>query len=99
MNRKPGTWRAAALAVALATPVYGKAGIAMGRVASLLTADDNACLPRCTFTGEAIHVGLTVGAGMAFALSPSWILGLEYDYYDLGLENYGGGIQRVEYPG
>ena len=73
--------------------IYGKAGIAMGRVASLLTADDNACLPRCTFTGEAIHVGLTVGAGMAFALSPSWILGLEYDYYDLGLENYGGQTQ------
>jgi outer membrane immunogenic protein len=71
---------------------YGKAGVAIGRMASTLTADPNACFGNqgCSFNAQATHVGYTVGAGMAYALTPNWILGLEYDYYDLGAEQYGG---------
>jgi outer membrane immunogenic protein len=69
---------------------YGKAGLAMARITSSLTADANACGQPCVFTGDATHVGWTVGAGVAYALTPNWILGLEYDYYNLGTENYGG---------
>jgi outer membrane immunogenic protein len=70
---------------------YGKAGVAIGRVASTLSADGNACFNNgCSFNAEATHVGYTVGAGLAYAFTPNWIVGLEYDYTDLGSENYGG---------
>ena len=70
---------------------YGKAGLAMARVNSTLTADVNACLGlACSFYGEATHVGWTAGAGVAYALTPNWILGVEYDFYNIGTENYGG---------
>jgi outer membrane immunogenic protein len=70
---------------------YGKAGLAMARVSSTLTADANACgLPPCSFSGDATHVGWTAGAGVSYALTPNWILGVEYDFYNIGTENYGG---------
>ena len=72
--------------------VYGKGGVAMGRLESTLGADGNACFvgQPCSFHGEAIHVGFTAGVGLDYALTPDWVLGLEYDYYDLGVANYGG---------
>lgn len=71
--------------------LYGKAGVAIGRVSSTLTANANACFGlACSFNAEATHVGYTVGAGVSYAFTSNWILGLEYDYYDLGAENYGG---------
>ena len=70
---------------------YGKAGLAIARVESSLVADANACFgPPCTFSAGATHVGFTVGVGAAYALTANWILGIEYNYYDLGSENYGG---------
>ena len=70
---------------------YGKAGLAIARIESSLVADANACFGSpCTFSAGATHVGFTVGVGAAYALTSNWILGIEYDYYDLGSENYGG---------
>jgi outer membrane immunogenic protein len=34
--------------------------------------------------------GWTIGAGLEYALSPNWIAGVEYDYYDLGSKNMTG---------
>lgn len=34
--------------------------------------------------------GWTIGAGLEYALSPNWIVGVEYDYYDLGSKNMTG---------
>ena len=71
---------------------YGKAGVAMAKVNSTLTADPNACFgpPACSFYGEVTHVGWTAGAGVDYAITPNWILGVEYGFYNLGTENYGG---------
>ena len=70
--------------------VYGKGGIAYGEVKSTLTDAGGQY-----FRERNDHVGWTVGAGLEYALSPNWILGLEYNYVDLGDQRYGGFITNL----
>jgi outer membrane immunogenic protein len=64
---------------------YVKGGIAGGRVES-----SAASLVPATFSSSQSHVGWTVGLGLEVLWSPNWIFGIEYNYYDLGRENFGG---------
>src|SRR5579871_117517 len=66
--------------------VYAKAGLAGGEVRTRLTNSTTAGA-----TGQDNdHIGWTAGAGIEYAWKPNWILGLEYDFYDLGDQRYGG---------
>ncbi|BBF91825.1 outer membrane protein [Blastochloris tepida] len=67
---------------------YGKGGVAYGEVKSTLTNDNGSRYFRETND----HIGWTLGLGAEYALAPNWILGLEYNYIDLGDERYGGGV-------
>lgn len=67
---------------------YAKAGLAAGQVVSDLTSTQVA-VP-ILFHERNGHVGWTAGAGVEHALTPNWIVGLEYNYVDLGTEQYGG---------
>jgi outer membrane immunogenic protein len=66
--------------------LYGKGGLAAGGA--------NVSVFR-HFDGEALsatqqRVGWTAGAGLEYALSPNWVFGIEYDFVNLGTENYAG---------
>lgn len=65
---------------------YGKAGLAYGEVDLKITSNNPGILPAASETSA--HVGWTVGAGVAYALTYNWILGLEYNYADLGDARY-----------
>jgi outer membrane immunogenic protein len=67
---------------------YGKGGVAAGRIQSNLASTGFGIL--ATSNDENEHVGWTIGGGIEHALTPNWILGIEYDYYDLGTQHYGG---------
>jgi outer membrane immunogenic protein len=67
---------------------YAKAGLAAGHVVSDLTS--NQVAPPILFHERNGHVGWTAGAGVEHALTPNWIVGVEYNYVDLGTEQYGG---------
>jgi outer membrane immunogenic protein len=67
---------------------YAKAGLAAGHVVSDLTSTQVA-VP-IVFRERNGHVGWTAGAGVEHAFTPNWIVGLEYNYVDLGTEQYGG---------
>ena len=72
--------------------IYGKGGFAAGRVSALLTSTSPGTT--ITFEEHGIHVGWTVGVGIEVALTPKWILGVEYNHYDLGSESFGGYMRR-----
>jgi outer membrane immunogenic protein len=63
---------------------YVKGGLAGGR------ADTVATVPPDTFNAKNSFLGWTVGVGLEYMWSPNWILGIEYNYYDLGRESVGG---------
>jgi outer membrane immunogenic protein len=65
---------------------YVKGGLAAGRVRSTL----QSTLGR-EFSDGNDHIGWTIGAGIEYAWR-NWIVGLEYNYYDLGRQHYGGEI-------
>ncbi|NJO54764.1 MAG: porin family protein [Bacteroidales bacterium] len=71
--------------------VYGKAGVAYGEVKSTLANGGGQYFRETTD-----HIGWTVGIGVDYALTPNWILGLEYNYVDLGDQHYGG-IDDLDY--
>jgi outer membrane immunogenic protein len=71
---------------------YAKAGLAAGQVVSDLTSTQVA-VP-ILFHERNGHVGWTAGAGVEHAFTPNWIVGLEYNYVDLGTEQYGGGATQ-----
>jgi outer membrane immunogenic protein len=68
--------------------VYAKGGLAAGQVDSRL--NSTAFVPAPAFQEKNDHVGWTVGAGIEYAATSHWIVGLEYNYVDLGSEPYGG---------
>ena len=69
--------------------VYGKAGLAAGRVESVLT-NGLEPGPPAILQERTWQVGWTAGLGVEYAITKNWVLGAEYNYYDLGSERYGG---------
>jgi outer membrane immunogenic protein len=76
--------------------IFAKGGVAAGRVQSKLSNGSDAG-PPLIFQEQSWHIGWTAGAGVEFALSPHWSVGIEYDYFDLGSERYGN-YARVTVP-
>lgn len=78
--------------------LYGKAGLAVARVASALGSSSAlGCFgggfgtqAPCTFNDDHIHFGVVLGAGVDYQLTDNWVVGLEYNYVDLTTETYGG---------
>ena len=67
--------------------LYATGGLAYGRVA----ASGNFVIPGAlNFTGSTnpTNVGWTAGAGLNYALTSNWIVGVEYLYVDLGHVSY-----------
>ena len=82
--------------------MYAKGGLAAGSVIS--TPNAAFVASSATFSERNAHIGWTVGAGLEYTLTPNWIVGLEYNYIDLGTEHYGGvartstgGFERGEF--
>jgi outer membrane immunogenic protein len=69
--------------------IYGKAGLAAGRVESILTVAVEPG-PPSILQERTWQVGWTAGLGVEYAITKNWTLGAEYNYYDLGSERYGG---------
>ena len=69
--------------------VYGKAGLAAGRVESVLTVNVDPG-PPFVLRERGWQVGWTAGLGVDYAITKNLMLGVEYNYYDLGSERYGG---------
>ena len=65
---------------------YVKGGLAAGRVRSTLSSTLG-----FDFSDGNDHIGWTIGAGIEYAWR-NWIVGLEYNYYDLGRQHYGGEV-------
>jgi outer membrane immunogenic protein len=66
---------------------YGKGGLSGGGVtasAAVLTGIGGA------FSATQQRVGWTAGGGIEYALNSNLILGVEYDYLNLGTQNYAG---------
>jgi len=74
---------------------YGKAGLAAGEVdasTTRLLGNTGICGGGCGASVSATQqrVGWTAGVGAEWALTQNWIFGVEYDYVDLGTQNYAG---------
>ncbi len=68
--------------------VYGKGGLVAARVEAHAT--DTSVAPTRVFSEKNDHIGWTLGAGIEAMLTPNWFVGVEYNYYDLGRQRYGG---------
>lgn len=67
--------------------LYGKGGGAMGEVERKAAIAGGGFA--VSLSERNAHIGWTIGAGIEYALG-DWIAGVEYGYFDLGTENYGG---------
>jgi outer membrane immunogenic protein len=72
--------------------LYAKGGAAAAHLSSFLRSESDGmgCPCNYTFGEKAYYVGWTVGGGIEYALTPNWIFGVDYSYYDLGSAKYGG---------
>ncbi len=68
---------------------YVKGGLAIGQVQSSLGAR-NLLNQSQSYSDTHTALGWTVGAGVNVAAWQNWVVGLEYDYYDLGTQRFGG---------
>jgi outer membrane immunogenic protein len=70
---------------------YGKAGIAAGEVdASTNRLPGSGSAAPASLSVSQQRVGWTAGAGIEWAFTRNWILGIEYDYVNFGTQNYAG---------
>lgn len=58
--------------------IYGKGGVAFGRVHTL---DVNPAIAT-TFDGRVWETGYTLGLGVDYMWLPNWVVGAEFDYYN-----------------
>ena len=75
--------------------LYAKGGYAGARVQ--FSVSDTCCVggsPMGAGSQSDWQSGWTVGTGLEYGLTPNWIIGVEYNYIDLGTANYevGGGL-------
>lgn len=72
--------------------IYAKGGAAAAQVSSSLRTESTGMGCPCiyTFNEKAYYAGWTVGGGVEYALTPNWIFGVDYSYYDFGSAKYGG---------
>ena len=74
---------------------YVKGGLAAGEVDSTMT---GALVPTIEVHEKNRQLGWTAGAGVEYAMSNRWVVGLEYNYYDLGSERFGGSARQAGVP-
>ena len=67
---------------------YIKGGLVFGDVESNLK---STALTGFRFSEDNYHVGWTIGGGVEYGWR-HWIFGVEYNYYDLGTQQYGGRV-------
>lgn len=72
--------------------LYAKAGLAVGQVQTDLSRSGVAFggFTNFTFSRNAPQMGLTYGLGLEYMLAANWILGVEYNYYNLRFGDLGG---------
>jgi outer membrane immunogenic protein len=75
--------------------LYVKGGLAGGEVDSTMT---GALVPTIQVQEKNRQLGWTAGAGIEYAMWERWVLGLEYNYYDLGSERFGGSARQAGVP-
>lgn len=72
---------------------YAKVGLAVAEYENRFTGVNVSTfgpLGPNSFKRDHIHTGWTAGLGVAYAFSPAWVLGVEYNYYDFNSKTYGG---------
>lgn len=84
-----GTVRAKAGYAANNWLLYGTGRLAYGKVEQNTALNCPACNPPQFFAGSSskTKIGWTIGAGLDYGLTPNWILGVEYLYFDLGSDS------------
>jgi outer membrane immunogenic protein len=65
---------------------YGKGGLAFAQMNIL----GNDTIANIQFSDSQLRPGLTLGAGLEYAMTNNWLAGLEYDYYDFGDPHFRG---------
>ncbi len=76
--------------------IYAKGGLAFGEMESKLLSTQVVGMSVCTatvhcgFSQTADGIGWTIGAGLDYRWDEDWAIGLEYNYYDLSTQHFGG---------
>lgn len=75
---------------------YAKGGLAYGEMESQIVSTQvvpfSVCTAtvHCSFSQTADGIGWTVGAGIDYRWDEDWAIGIEYNYYDLSTQHFGG---------
>lgn len=72
--------------------LYAKGGAAAAHMATSQRVETSGMGCPCfyNFSEKAYYAGWTVGGGVEYALTPNWVFGVDYSYYDFGTAKYGG---------